>query len=300
MAAALEVSERYVIPRSAHAGSISMFDIVKTGPIYDNPQWFAVGVSQRPTKLPQETKLGDVKPMVVSTFRRAYLFTHNAPKNEFWNLMRQGMTGPAVDLVIPGAGLLAKVAAEVAVDVAFEHDGPPDPNEYAKRAMSDYFSLPYFDIIEIDWREMHSIWSGQIRHLTIMYVDAQGKPATMTLVLSAKGSFKEFVHQLFSYRYVNEFFAEQSDVMDSLTPPGLLANAMKTFTAKSGDHLSIEEVSQMLDECSKARDEYLAAQGITEEKIKQLAIERTIALLQAYRGLPKIDDAMSWLASGSV
>lgn len=289
MAEKLKVHERYELPWSRHSGTVTTFDIVRSGSLLREPEWFPIRVSRKPTRLPEDAHPDDVKRMVVAPFNQGWLLTPSVPKNEFWEFMKQGMLGPTLDLVMPGVNILVGSAVHGAVETGLEGN---EQERYFRRTLGEFIGVPYLDIVEIDWREMGSFWSlsfrgGPIRHLTLAYETLTMPRTTMTLI--GDFTFANWVKQLFSSRYLCEIRAEHAAVMDSFLAADSVARLTDSFKERYLRATSVAEMSALLDDYSKARMQYLDEQGVTDEVVHRETVNRSIAQLERYAGLPGLD-----------
>lgn len=293
MAEKLKVHEHYVLPWSRHAGTTATFDVVRSGSLAADPQWFPVRVSSMPTELPHKEALDDAKRMVVSPFNNGWLFTPEVPKNEFWEFMKQGMLGPTMDLVLPGANPLIGAVIHGTIDTGFEGS---EQAKYFRRTLDEFDSIPYLDIVEIDWREMGSFWSlklvgGPVRHLTIVCETLTTPRTVWTLIGSV--TFANWVKQLFVSRYVREVRAEHAAVMDSFLSGESWQKIRDSFKERFYGAKTVPEMAAVLDGIAKAREEHLRAQGITDDMVHRETVRRAIESLERYAGLPQLDEFLA-------
>lgn len=296
MTAKLTTQAHYVLPESPHAGTIRTFDVIRSGSLLSDGriEWIPMGVSQKATRLPEEVKLGDVSHMVTALLRRGWLITPAVPKNELWEMFKTGMIGPTMDLVAPGLNVLVSSAIHGGIETASEGK---EQAKYFNRSLGGYFSLPYLDVLEIDWREMGSFWSlslqGPVRHLTIVYRESDGQRATLTLVGSF--TFKNWVQILLRGRYNEEIRAEQNAVIDSLMDPAAQTEFLAGLASRAGSDASPQAADAMLREFGEFRTKYLLEHGITEEIVAAKTREQARSVLERYRGLPEADDFINVL-----
>lgn len=295
----LKVQQHYELPWSRHAGSVTTFDIVRSGWLLREPEWFPVRVSQKPTQLPQEAEFDDIRRMVIAPFNDGWLLTPSVPKNEFWEFMKQGLLGPTLDLLMPGVNVFVGSAVHGAIDTALEGK---EQAQYFRRTLEQFVGIPYLDIVEIDWREMGSFWSlklrgGPVRHLTLVYETLTTPRTTTTLI--GDFTFVNWVKQLFSSRYISEARAERAAVIDSFLNAESVARITEALKERYFKAASVSEMSAVLSDYEKARTEYLAEQGITDAIVHEETIRRSIKELERYAGLPGLDDFLAQLKAMS-
>jgi hypothetical protein len=262
-------------------------------------EWFPVGISQKPTQLPEETNLGDISKMVVCPFKRGWLVTPAVPKNEFFDTFVRGMLGPTIDLVAPGLNVAVSSVLHGGIETVMDQR---EDAKYANRGLGMFFSLPYLDVLEIDRREMGSFWSlsmqPPVRHLTVVYRERNGERATVTFVVGA--TLKNWVAQLFTGRYSEEITAANQAVINSYLEPAALNEFLTGFQARHGDDTSVEAVNTLLEELSAFRAQRLAESGVTDLKVDAETRKLALANFERYRGLPGVEPFIQGLAAGPV
>ena len=300
MAAKLTVENHYVLPVSPYAGTTWPYDVARSGSNAPSGEfeWLPVRFSRLPTKLPLQTDLADLTQMVFCPFREGWLFTKAVPKNELWEMFRDGMLGPTMDLVAPGLNPLIGAAVHGAIGTVTETRAEMrDNKEYAQRTFLEFTSLPYLDVFEIDWREMGSFWSmhGPTRHLTITYRDALGARDVVTLV--GANNFQDYVTGILRGRYKAEMRAENGAVIDSFVDPDARTEFLFDLNRRAEADPSLRETGARLREFEAFRVKHLAERGITNEMVVAKARERALAALERYRGLPEADVFIASLAT---
>jgi hypothetical protein len=290
MSVRIKVREHYVIPESPHAGTIRTFDVARSGTALPsgNPEWIPVGISQKPTQLPEETHLGDVKRAVFSPFKKGWLITPAVPKNELWELFSQGMLGPTMDLLLPGTNVIVGSLLHGGIEAALEGN---EAAKYLRRSLDGFYSLPYLDLVDIDWREAGTFWSlsmqGPVRHLSIAYVDAERKRSIITV--AAGFTLESWVKQLLRYRYACEVQTEHQVVLDSFVEPGAYDALIASFNERHPENVTQQDVGDLVTAMAAVRTQHLLERGVTDEMVRTQSVERSLAILERYRGLPELD-----------
>lgn len=283
-----------MVPASTHAGTTTRFDVVRSGSAHSSGaiQWVPLGVSSRPTQLPQQTKLGDVQPMVMAMFKQGLLVTKAAPKNDFWEIA-SGMLGPAIDLVAPGLNALVGATVHSVIESAIETRAENrERAEYVKRTLDAFVAVPFLDVSEIDWREAGSTWSLRrpARHLTIVYLNPLKQRDRITLVTAFP--LKNWVSAIFRARYNCEVWGEHQAVLDSLVDGNVYVPMLARFNETHPDASAPGAIDALIAEYVKTRTKYLTESGVTDEIVRSKTVERSTALLDRYRGLPELDGSL--------
>ena len=190
-----------------------------------------------------------------------------------------------MDLLLPGTNVIVGSLLHGGIEAALEGN---ETAKYLRRSLDGFYSLPYLDIVDIDWREAGTFWSlsmqGPVRHLSIAYVDAERKRATITLV--AGFTLESWVKQLLRYRYVCEVETEHQVVLDSFVQPGAYDALIASFNERHPENVTQQDVGELLTAMATVRTQHLLERGVTDEMVRSQSVERSLAILIAIAACP--------------